>query len=404
MTWSRGVVAAGHPLTAEAGCRRPARGRQRGRRRGRGRARVVRDREPAHRARRRGLHARPRGRRSRWSSTSSSPSAGSTAPSAAPSWSRSRSTSPPRAPRCSTSARPRAGSPGCRRAWSRRSRGSAASALAELAAPAARMAREGVRDHRRAGVLPRDPDPDPHPLRGGPGDLRARRPRPARGRSLHASRTSATPSSCSGPRGRSPSTAARSAPGGRGLGAGAWRHARPRRPRAPIEPVSREPVRAAYRGREMLTNPPPSSGGILIAYALALLERLGDTRSRARRRGDGGGAGGAHGRVPRGPATPTGSRERFLDPPRSTPPPRPWPRAGRAAQGPLGPVDRARIDHPHHRRRRRGPLRQRHLLERDRLGPGRARDRRPRQQHARRGGPQPDRLPPPRARARGCPR
>ncbi len=42
------------------------------------------------------------------------------------------------------------------------------------------------------------------------------------------------------------------------------------------EPVSREPVRAAYRGREMLTNPPPSSGGILIAYALALLERLGD--------------------------------------------------------------------------------------------------------------------------------
>ncbi|MEO8093256.1 MAG: gamma-glutamyltransferase [bacterium] len=45
---------------------------------------------------------------------------------------------------------------------------------------------------------------------------------------------------------------------------------------AAYEPVSREPVRAAYRGREMLTNPPPSSGGILIAYALALLERLGD--------------------------------------------------------------------------------------------------------------------------------
>jgi gamma-glutamyltranspeptidase/glutathione hydrolase len=37
--------------------------------------------------------------------------------------------------------------------------------------------------------------------------------------------------------------------------------------------VDREPVRAAYRGREVLTNPPPSAGGTLIAYALALLER-----------------------------------------------------------------------------------------------------------------------------------
>ena len=30
----------------------------------------------------------------------------------------------------------------------------------------------------------------------------------------------------------------------------------------------------AYRGREVLTNPPPSSGGILIADALGILERL----------------------------------------------------------------------------------------------------------------------------------
>jgi gamma-glutamyltranspeptidase/glutathione hydrolase len=37
--------------------------------------------------------------------------------------------------------------------------------------------------------------------------------------------------------------------------------------------VPREPVRVAYRGREVLTNPPPNAGGILIAYALALLER-----------------------------------------------------------------------------------------------------------------------------------
>ncbi|HEV3229968.1 MAG TPA: gamma-glutamyltransferase [Solirubrobacteraceae bacterium] len=37
--------------------------------------------------------------------------------------------------------------------------------------------------------------------------------------------------------------------------------------------VEREPVRAIYRGRELLTNPPPSAGGILLAYALALLGR-----------------------------------------------------------------------------------------------------------------------------------
>jgi len=43
------------------------------------------------------------------------------------------------------------------------------------------------------------------------------------------------------------------------------------------EPVERDPARAVYRGREILTNPPPSSGGILIAYALDLLERLGES-------------------------------------------------------------------------------------------------------------------------------
>jgi gamma-glutamyltranspeptidase/glutathione hydrolase len=39
--------------------------------------------------------------------------------------------------------------------------------------------------------------------------------------------------------------------------------------------IEREPARAQYRGRQILTNPPPSSGGILIAYSLDLLERLG---------------------------------------------------------------------------------------------------------------------------------
>ena len=38
------------------------------------------------------------------------------------------------------------------------------------------------------------------------------------------------------------------------------------------EVVDREPVRVAYRGREVLTNAPPSAGGILIARALAMLD------------------------------------------------------------------------------------------------------------------------------------
>jgi gamma-glutamyltranspeptidase / glutathione hydrolase len=44
---------------------------------------------------------------------------------------------------------------------------------------------------------------------------------------------------------------------------------------ASYEVVEREAARARYRGRDVITNPPPSSGGILIAYALDLLERLG---------------------------------------------------------------------------------------------------------------------------------
>src|SRR5918994_443179 len=43
---------------------------------------------------------------------------------------------------------------------------------------------------------------------------------------------------------------------------------------AAYEVVERRPVRVRYRGREVLTNPPPSSGGILIADALGILERL----------------------------------------------------------------------------------------------------------------------------------
>src|SRR5919108_35921 len=39
-------------------------------------------------------------------------------------------------------------------------------------------------------------------------------------------------------------------------------------------PAERAPAQVRYQGREVLTNPPPSSGGILIADALGILERL----------------------------------------------------------------------------------------------------------------------------------
>jgi len=38
------------------------------------------------------------------------------------------------------------------------------------------------------------------------------------------------------------------------------------------EAIEREPLRVGYRGRDVLTNPPPSAGGILLALALGLLD------------------------------------------------------------------------------------------------------------------------------------
>jgi gamma-glutamyltranspeptidase / glutathione hydrolase len=46
---------------------------------------------------------------------------------------------------------------------------------------------------------------------------------------------------------------------------------------AAYEAIPRVPIRMHFRGTEVLTNPPPSSGGILIAYCLGLLERMGES-------------------------------------------------------------------------------------------------------------------------------
>lgn len=40
--------------------------------------------------------------------------------------------------------------------------------------------------------------------------------------------------------------------------------------------IWRRPVRSSYRGCEYVSNPPPSSGGILVAYGLRLLDELGE--------------------------------------------------------------------------------------------------------------------------------
>ncbi len=46
---------------------------------------------------------------------------------------------------------------------------------------------------------------------------------------------------------------------------------------ASYEPLEREPIAARFRGTEVLTNPPPSAGGTLLTYSLALLEELGSS-------------------------------------------------------------------------------------------------------------------------------
>jgi gamma-glutamyltranspeptidase/glutathione hydrolase len=45
---------------------------------------------------------------------------------------------------------------------------------------------------------------------------------------------------------------------------------------AAYETIERKPLRVSFRGAEVLTNPLPSSGGTLIAHSLEVLERLGE--------------------------------------------------------------------------------------------------------------------------------
>ncbi|HLM33460.1 MAG TPA: gamma-glutamyltransferase, partial [Gaiellaceae bacterium] len=42
--------------------------------------------------------------------------------------------------------------------------------------------------------------------------------------------------------------------------------------------IRRGPVRVAYRGGEFVSNPPPAAGGLLVGFALRVLDRLGDAK------------------------------------------------------------------------------------------------------------------------------
>ena len=140
------------------------------------------------------------------------------------------------------------------------------------AAPA-RAAREGVEVIPMQALPVRDPRPD-HALdaRGG-GDLRARGAPAARGRA-HAPARAGRPARPPGRRG----ARASSTTGDVAAACSDWVLERggllTREDLAAYEVVERPPARARFRGREVLTNPPPSSGGILIADALELLERI----------------------------------------------------------------------------------------------------------------------------------
>ncbi len=42
--------------------------------------------------------------------------------------------------------------------------------------------------------------------------------------------------------------------------------------------IRRRPVRVTYRGRELVSNPPPAAGGLLVGFALRVLDQLGEAK------------------------------------------------------------------------------------------------------------------------------
>jgi gamma-glutamyltranspeptidase / glutathione hydrolase len=143
--------------------------------------------------------------------------------------------------------------------------------LAELAAPAATLARDGVRlTERQAGmytlltpILRSDPVAAATYLVDGRPPVAGSIVRdPALGDALERLGAEGPAPFYTGDIGGAVSDAVLAAGG-----------AITREDLAAYEVVEREPVTVRYRDREVVTNPPPSAGGVLVAYALALLDR-----------------------------------------------------------------------------------------------------------------------------------
>ena len=136
---------------------------------------------------RRRIHAGPRRRPSRYCWTSSSRRPGAATPRVQPSWCRSRSPSPTRTSRSSTSAPLRVACRGRPRASSRRPGASGAFRFATSRPRPRGWRATACRSIGEQAVLHADPGADPHPLRRVPGDLRAGRAHPRRGRAVSLS-------------------------------------------------------------------------------------------------------------------------------------------------------------------------------------------------------------------------
>ena len=153
----------------------------------------------------------------------------------------------------------------------------------ELLAPAIELARDGVELTRPQAHMHALLDPILRSSAEGRADLQQPdRHAPRRRRHAAAARARRHARGDRAPR-RGGALPRRAGARDRRDGARRRRRADARRPRAPTASSGGGRCARASAGHDVLSNPPPSSGGVLIAYGLALLERLRTTAGRERR-------------------------------------------------------------------------------------------------------------------------
>ena len=153
--------------------------------------------------------------------------------------------------------------------------------MRDLAAPAVKLSTRGRRHLRTARLPLPDPHADPHQLARRARRLRARRQHAADRRAALSCRSSARRSSGSrrtGPTRSTPAMSPRRSPTTSASTAARSRATTSRTTRV----EDRVPGETEYRGRRVITNPPPSSGGLLIADSFVHLS-ASRTRSACRR-------------------------------------------------------------------------------------------------------------------------